>query len=71
MIKALLYALLLPNGYLKQLQEEGRYTERLALMEEFKTYPFGAIWDSYCEQMGVPVKRHGFMTSKNMSNRCF
>lgn len=56
MIKALLYAMLTPNAYLKQLQEEGNFTERLALMEEFKTYPFGAIWDYYCEQAGVPVK---------------
>lgn len=56
MVKALLYALLVPNDYLKQLQEKGNFTERLALMEEFKTYPFGAIWDYYCEQMGVPVK---------------
>lgn len=56
MIKALLYALLVPNEHLKQLQEEGNFTERLALMEEFKTYPFGAVWDYYCEQMNVPVK---------------
>ncbi|MBU5261952.1 L-rhamnose isomerase [Bacillus atrophaeus] len=56
MIKALLYAMLVPNEHLKQLQEEGRFTERLALFEEFKTYPFGAIWDYYCEEMGVPVK---------------
>lgn len=56
MIKALLYAMLVPNEYLKQLQEEGNFTERLALMEEFKTYPFGAIWDNYCEKMGVPVR---------------
>ncbi|MFC4321577.1 L-rhamnose isomerase [Litchfieldia salsa] len=56
MIKSLLAAMLTPNEYLKQLQEEGNFTERLALMEEFKTYPFGAIWDYYCEQMGVPVK---------------
>ena len=56
MIKALLNALLLPNEKLKQLQEEGNFTERLALMEEFKTYPFGAIWDYYCEQMNVPVR---------------
>lgn len=55
MIKALLYAMLTPNDYLKQLQEEGNFTERLALMEELKTYPFGAIWDYYCEQMSVPV----------------
>ncbi|WP_462409537.1 L-rhamnose isomerase [Neobacillus sp. Marseille-QA0830] len=56
MIKALLSAMLVPNEQLKQLQEEGNFTERLALMEEFKTYPFGAVWDYYCEQMGVPVK---------------
>jgi L-rhamnose isomerase len=56
MIKALLYAMLVPNEYLKQLQEEGNFTERLALMEEFKTYPFGAVWDYYCERMGVPVR---------------
>jgi L-rhamnose isomerase len=56
MIKALLYAMLVPNEYLKQLQEEGNFTERLALMEEFKTYPFGAVWDYYCEKMGVPVR---------------
>lgn len=56
MIKALLYAMLLPNDYLKQLQEDGNFTERLALIEEFKTYPFGAIWDYYCNQMNVPVK---------------
>ncbi|SHN18189.1 L-rhamnose isomerase [Gracilibacillus kekensis] len=56
MIKSLLYALLLPNTHLKQLQEEGNFTDRLALLEEFKTYPFGAIWDYYCEQMEVPAQ---------------
>jgi L-rhamnose isomerase len=56
MIKALLNAMLVPNEYLKQLQEEGNFTERLALMEEFKTYPYGAVWDYYCEKMGVPVR---------------
>ncbi|MGZ9817138.1 L-rhamnose isomerase [Peribacillus simplex] len=61
MIKALLYALLVPNDHLKELQEKGDFTERLALMEEFKTYPFGAIWDYYCEQMNVPVKERWLM----------
>ncbi|MFY0762340.1 L-rhamnose isomerase [Metabacillus dongyingensis] len=56
MIKAMLYAMLVPNEHLKQLQKEGNFTERLALIEEFKTYPFGAIWDYYCEKMNVPVK---------------
>lgn len=56
MIKSLLYALLMPNDYLKKLQDEGNYTERLALLEEFKTYPFGVIWDKYCEEMNVPTQ---------------
>ena len=56
MIKALLYALLMPNDYFKKLQDEGNYTERLALLEEFKTYPFGVIWDKYCEEMKVPTQ---------------
>ncbi|GGE36798.1 L-rhamnose isomerase [Pullulanibacillus camelliae] len=56
MLKALLYALLTPAKQLKALQEEGNFTERLALMEEFKTYPFGAVWDYYCETMGVPTR---------------
>lgn len=56
MIKALLSAMLLPNQKLKVLQDEENYTERLALMEEFKTYPMGAIWNYYCEINNVPVK---------------
>ncbi len=56
MLKALLYALLTPNDHLRELQEKGNYTKRLALMEELKTYPFGAIWDYYCDQMNVPIK---------------
>ena len=55
LIKALLNAMLLPNAKLKQLQDEGNFTERLALMEEFKTYPMGDIWNYYCEKMNVPV----------------
>ncbi|TWT01941.1 L-rhamnose isomerase [Planomicrobium sp. CPCC 101079] len=58
MIKALLYGMLLPNGHLKALQEQGDFTKRLALIEEFKTYPFGAIWNYYCEAQNVPVKEH-------------
>jgi len=68
MIKSLLYAMLVPNDHLKQLQEEGNFTERLALMEEFKTYPFGAIWDYYCEQNGVPVKETWLEDVKKYEN---
>lgn len=55
MQKALLYALLLPHDKLKQYQDEGNYTSMLAVSEEFKTFPFGDVWDEYCEKMKVPV----------------
>ena len=38
-----------------KLERDGDYTSRLALMEEAKTLPFGAVWDYYCLKQGVPV----------------
>ena len=55
MLKALLLALLEPTASLRQLEAEGNYTARLALLEELKTLPFGAIWDHYCQTKEVPV----------------
>lgn len=55
MIKALLLALLAPSTRLKALEAEGDYTSRLALMEDTKVLPFGAVWDYYCAKQGVPV----------------
>jgi L-rhamnose isomerase len=54
MIRALLIALLEPPG-IKAAETSGDFTLRLALQEEAKTLPFGAIWDFYCETNGVPV----------------
>ncbi|MBP3347230.1 MAG: L-rhamnose isomerase [Clostridia bacterium] len=56
MIKALLKAALEPTELLKQIELEGDYTSRLALVEELKTYPFAAVWDQYCEMQDVPVR---------------
>jgi len=53
--KAILYALLDPTERLKQYEAEGKNAQRLALMEEFKSMPFGAVWDRLCEEAGVPV----------------
>ena len=55
MQKALLNALLLPNASLAKYQDEANYTKMLALQEEFKTLPFGAVWDEYCKREGVSV----------------
>jgi L-rhamnose isomerase len=53
-IKALLIALLEPVAALRQAEREKDFTSRLALLEECKTLPYGAVWDYYCEQSGVP-----------------
>jgi L-rhamnose isomerase len=54
-IRALLNALLEPFGMLKQDEMSGDYSHRLALQEELKAMPAGAVWDYYCLQQGVPV----------------
>ena len=54
-VKALLMALLEPSARLQQLENDGDFTRRLALMEECKSMPFGAVWDYYCAQSSVPV----------------
>lgn len=55
--KALLYALLEPSEQLKTLEKASDYTKRLALVEEYKTMPFGLVWDYFCEIEGVPGKK--------------
>jgi L-rhamnose isomerase len=54
MQKALLMALLEPTGRLRQYEAAGDYTRRLALLEEFKGLPWGAVWDHFCETENVP-----------------
>lgn len=53
--KCLLYALLTPNARLAELQENECFTQLMMLQEELKTYPFGAVWDYFCEINNVPV----------------
>lgn len=54
-LKALLLALLEPREQLRQFESAGDYSGRLALLEEIKTLPFGAVWDYYCVKMDVPA----------------
>jgi L-rhamnose isomerase len=56
-IKCVLLALLEPAAELRRVESEGDLTSRLALLEEIKTLPFGAVWDEYCSRQGVPVGR--------------
>jgi len=54
-LRALLMALLEPVDHLRGFEVAGDYTGRLALLEELKGMPFGAVWDSFCLQQDVPV----------------
>ncbi len=54
-LKALLLALLEPAQELRAAEAAGDFTARLALMEEAKSMPFGAVWDEHCRRAGVPV----------------
>ncbi len=57
MLKALLLALLEPVDSLRRLEAEGDFTARLALLEELKAMPFGAVWDHHCRTHDVPAGR--------------
>jgi L-rhamnose isomerase len=55
LLKALLLVMLEPTAKLRDLEIKGDFTSRLALLEEGKTLPFGAVWDYHCQKCGVPA----------------
>ncbi len=55
LLKGLLVALLEPSERMQQSENEGDFTARLALMEELKAMPWGAVWDYHCLRSEVPV----------------
>jgi L-rhamnose isomerase len=74
MLRALLIALLEPPG-IKSAEANGDFTTRLALQEEAKSLPFGAVWDFYCESQNVPVGENWVTEVKHyekkiLSKRC-
>jgi L-rhamnose isomerase len=72
--KALLYALVSPNAKLRELQESGQMSELMMMQEELKLYPYGDVWNYFCELNGVPAKEDWFAEVKRyekevLSNR--
>ncbi len=53
--KCILSALLEPDKQLRQYEDNGQLFERLALLEEAKTLPMGAVYDYFNMINGVPV----------------
>jgi L-rhamnose isomerase len=54
-LKSILIAQLEPTELLLEAEDAGNYGNRLALLEEFKTLPFGAVWNKFCLEKKVPV----------------
>lgn len=53
--KCMIRALLEPISILRQYEFEGKNFERLALLEEAKSFPWNAVWDMFCYKNNVPV----------------
>ena len=53
MQKALLFALLLPNETLKELQDKANFGKLMYLNEELKLLPLGDIWNEYLARQGM------------------
>ena len=53
--KSLLHGLLEPLNALRKYEDEGKWFERLALLEEEKTLPEGAVYDYYNLTHNLPV----------------
>lgn len=54
-LRSALLALLEPTERLREAEREGDYTARLAILEELKGMPWGAVWDEHCLRQSVPV----------------
>lgn len=53
--KALLDAMLEPVALMEKLEASGNLTARLAMLEELKNLPSGAVWEEYCRRQNVPA----------------
>lgn len=52
--KCLLLALLEPREKLREAEQAGDYTTRLALLEQSKAMPWSIVWETFCERQGAP-----------------
>ena len=68
-LRGLLNALLEPSDMLKQSEASGDFSTRLALQEELKAMPAGAVWDYYCSKENVPVGMEFMKVIKDYEGR--
>jgi L-rhamnose isomerase len=53
-MKAILISHLEPTALLREAEQKGNLGRRLAVGDAIKTLPFGAVWDKFCLDKGVP-----------------
>jgi L-rhamnose isomerase len=53
--KALLLGLLRPLAKLREAENAGDYTARLALSEDSRSLPWGAVWEEFCRRNDSPA----------------
>ncbi|MFU1792241.1 L-rhamnose isomerase [Paenibacillus azoreducens] len=63
--KAFLKAFLEPTAELKKLELENDFTSRMVITEELKDFPYGDVWNYFCEINGVPVGLDWFKEVKS------
>lgn len=56
-LKCILAALLEPTTELRRLEDSGDFAGRLALIEDAKTLPLGAVWEEFCRRQNTPADR--------------
>lgn len=52
--KALLIGMLQPTAQLRELEQSGDFTARLALQENVRSLPWGIVWNEYCRRNDRP-----------------
>jgi L-rhamnose isomerase len=57
-----------PLDRLRAAEAAGDFTERLALLEDCKMLPFGAVWDFYCATSDVPAREAWFDEVRRYEN---
>ncbi|MGF1656849.1 MAG: L-rhamnose isomerase [Verrucomicrobiales bacterium] len=63
--KALLLGLLQPKARLVEAEEQGDFAKRLALQEDARSLPWGAVWEEFSARQETPVDGRWFDSVKS------
>jgi L-rhamnose isomerase len=54
---------------LRAAENAGDYTARLALMEDSKSLPWGAVWEEYCRRNETPADGQWLAQARDYESR--